>query len=154
MKYYFKENFRLLYADGTLYDENQLPVYTYENQTVFLPQIDLYKYGERIGHVKKNFTLILRNYDIVLNNEVVDSLQQQFTLAQEANAYRKSASLTCEDRILSSDSHSLDMSESLPIRRAISSCISSWAIITALFMSTSLKGSMNTVPPLDDALCT
>ena len=80
MKYYFKENFRLLYADGTLYDENQLPVYTYENQTVFLPQIDLYKYGERIGHVKKNFTLILRNYDIVLNNEVVDSLQQQFAL--------------------------------------------------------------------------
>ena len=83
MKYYFKENFRLLYADGTLYDENELPVYTYENQTLFLPQIDLYKYGEKIGHVKKNFTFFLRNYDIVLDDEVVDSLQQQFTLFRQ-----------------------------------------------------------------------
>ncbi len=79
MKYYFEENFKLLYADGTLYDENHLPVYTYENQTLFLPQIDLFKYGQKIGHVKKNWTFFLRNYDIVLDNEVVDSLQQQFT---------------------------------------------------------------------------
>ena len=79
MKYYFKENFRLLYADGTIYDENELPVYTYEDQNLFLTQTDLYRYGEKIGYVKKNFTLLLRNYDIVLDDQLVDSLQQQFT---------------------------------------------------------------------------
>ncbi len=79
MKYYFKESFRLLYADGTIYDENGLPVYTYENQTLILPQIDLYHYGEKIGHVKKNFTFLLKNYDLVLHDLPVDSLQQRFT---------------------------------------------------------------------------
>lgn len=83
MKYYFKENFRFLYADGTLYDSRNNPVYTYENQTLFFPQIDLYRYGEKVGHVKKNFTFFLNRYDIVLRNNVVDSLQQQFTLFRQ-----------------------------------------------------------------------
>ena len=80
MKYYFKENFRFLYADGALYDSNNNPVYTYRNQTILFPQIDLYRYGEKVGHVKKNFTFFLNRYDIVLGNRLVDSLQQKFTL--------------------------------------------------------------------------
>lgn len=83
MKYYFKENFRFLYADGALYDSNNNAVYTYENTTLFLPQINLYRYGEKVGHVKKNFTFLLRNYDIAVNERVVDSLQQQFTFFQQ-----------------------------------------------------------------------
>lgn len=83
MKYYFKENFRFLYADGALYDSNNNPVYTYRNQTLFFPQIDLYRYGEKVGHVKKNFTFFLNRYDIVLRNVLVDSLQQQFKLFRQ-----------------------------------------------------------------------
>ena len=44
-----------------------------------IPQIDLYKYGERVGHVKKNFSWFLRNYDLYLDDVNVDTLQQEFT---------------------------------------------------------------------------
>ena len=64
MKYYFKENFHLIYADGQLYDENNDVAYEYENKTIFFPEIDLYKDGEKIGYVKKQFKWFLRSYDI------------------------------------------------------------------------------------------
>ncbi|MBR2745222.1 MAG: hypothetical protein IKD99_00705 [Erysipelotrichaceae bacterium] len=83
MKYYFKENFRLLYADGALYDSHNNPVYTYRNQTLFFPQIDLFRYGEKVGHVKKNFTFFLRQYDIFVKERTVDTLNQQFTLFRQ-----------------------------------------------------------------------
>ena len=79
MKYYFKENFRLLYADGTLYDEQENPVYQYQNTTLLFPEIELYRDGELVGHVKKNFTLFLREYDIYLGDELADTLGQDFT---------------------------------------------------------------------------
>lgn len=84
MKYYFKENFRLLYADGALYNVNDDPVYTYENTTLFFPQINLYRYGEKVGHVKKNFTFFLRQYDIFVGETKVDSLNQEFTFFRQA----------------------------------------------------------------------
>ncbi|MBQ1341103.1 MAG: hypothetical protein IIY33_01340 [Erysipelotrichaceae bacterium] len=83
MKYYFKENFRLLYADGALYDSHNNPVYTYRNQTIFFPQIDLFRYGEKVGHVKKNFTFFLRQYDIFVKGRMIDTLNQQFTLFRQ-----------------------------------------------------------------------
>ena len=83
MKYYFKENFRFLYADGALYDSNNNPVYTYQNQTIFFPQIDLFRYGEKVGHVKKNFTFFLREYDIFVKERLVETLNQQFTLFRQ-----------------------------------------------------------------------
>ncbi|MBQ3384516.1 MAG: hypothetical protein IJG59_04795 [Erysipelotrichaceae bacterium] len=83
MKYYFKENFRLLYADGALYDSHNNPVYTYRNQTLFFPQIDLFRYGEKVGHVKKNFTFFLRQYDIFVKGRMIDTLNQQFTLFRQ-----------------------------------------------------------------------
>ncbi|MBQ1521934.1 MAG: hypothetical protein IIZ74_04160 [Erysipelotrichaceae bacterium] len=83
MKYYFKENFRLLYADGALYDSHNNPVYTYRNQTIFFPQIDLFRYGEKVGHVKKNFTFFLRQYDIFVKERMIDTLNQQFTLFRQ-----------------------------------------------------------------------
>ena len=79
MKYYFKENFRLLYADGALYDEYERPAYEYQNTTLMFPKIELYRDGELVGHVKKNFTLFLRQYDIYLGDELVDTLNQKFT---------------------------------------------------------------------------
>ena len=79
MKYYFKENFRLLYADGSLYDENENAVYDYRNTTLLFPDIELYRDGEFIGHVKKNFTIFLREYDIYLGDELVDRLSQELT---------------------------------------------------------------------------
>jgi|GEM_PF-2016887 uncharacterized protein YxjI len=79
MKYYLKENFHLLYADGNIYDEYDRPVYSYENTTLMFPQIDLYKNGERVGHVKKNFSWFLRNYDLYLDDVNVDTIQQEFT---------------------------------------------------------------------------
>ena len=79
IKYCFKENFHLFYADGQLYDSNDVPVYTYENKTLILPEIELRHYGEYVGKVCKNFTLFLRQYDIYLGDEFVDSLNQQFT---------------------------------------------------------------------------
>ena len=83
MKYYFRENFRFLYADGALYDSNNNQVYTYENQTIFFPEIDLFRYGEKVGHVKKNFTFFLREYDIFVKDRMVDTLNQQFTLFRQ-----------------------------------------------------------------------
>ncbi len=80
MKYYFKENFRLLYADGQLYDANNDPVYTYQNNTLILPEIELRQYGNLVGYVKQNFTLLLKSFDIYLGNEYVDSLQEKFRL--------------------------------------------------------------------------
>ncbi len=79
MKYSLKENFRFLYADGQLYDEDGDVAYTYENSTLFFPQINLYREDFLLGYVKKNFTWFLRNYDIYFNDELVDSLDQKFT---------------------------------------------------------------------------
>ncbi|MBQ1288495.1 MAG: hypothetical protein IIY22_08070 [Erysipelotrichaceae bacterium] len=79
MRYYFKENLHFLYADGQLCDENGQTVYSYENQTLFLPRIDLYKFGTKIGHVKKQFTFFLRQYDLIYGGEEVASLNQEFT---------------------------------------------------------------------------
>ena len=76
MKYYLKENFRFLHADGQLYDENGTAVYTYRNKNLFLPRIDLCKYGVNIGHVKKQFRWILDQYDIVYGPDHVGSLNQ------------------------------------------------------------------------------
>ena len=84
MKYYFKENFRLLYADGALYNVNGDPVYTYENTTLFFPQINLYRYGEKVGHVKKNFTFFLRQYDIFVGESLVGSLNQELTFFRQS----------------------------------------------------------------------
>ena len=80
MKYYFKENFHLLYASGQLYDSHDQVAYSYENTTVMFPEIDLFYRGRRVGHVKKNFSLFLRNYDIYVGDELEDSLQQELTL--------------------------------------------------------------------------
>ncbi|MBQ6559799.1 MAG: hypothetical protein IJL85_03115 [Erysipelotrichaceae bacterium] len=79
MKYYLKENFRFLYADGQLYDENDNVVYYYENKTLLYPKIGLYKDDKMIGFVKKNFTWFLRQYDLFLDDEFVGSLDQKFT---------------------------------------------------------------------------
>lgn len=78
-RYYFKENLHFLYADGQLFDENEQTVYSYENQTLFLPRIDLYKYGNYIGHVQKEFTFFLRRYELVYEGEEVASLNQEFS---------------------------------------------------------------------------
>lgn len=79
MKYYFKENFRFLYADGQLYDKHDEEVYKFENVTLLLPQVNLYKYGKKVGHIKQNFTFFLRSYDIYLDDVFIDSLEQEFT---------------------------------------------------------------------------
>ena len=41
MKYYLKENFRFLYDEGQIYDENGDVAYTFEKETLFLPKISL-----------------------------------------------------------------------------------------------------------------
>ena len=46
MKYFLKENLRLLYADGQIYDEDGMTVYTYKNETLMFPEIDLYRDDE------------------------------------------------------------------------------------------------------------
>lgn len=78
-RYYFKENLHFLYADGQLFDENEQTVYSYENQTLFLPRIDLYKYGNYIGHVQKEFSFFLRRYGLFYEGEEVGSLDQEFS---------------------------------------------------------------------------
>ena len=80
MRYFFKEDLHLLYATGALYDSNDNPVYSYENETLLFPRIAVRRYDEEIGYVKKNFTLFLRQYDIVLGDQLIDSLQQRFRL--------------------------------------------------------------------------
>ena len=89
MKYYFKENFRLMYADGQLYGPHDEVVYKYENMTLFLPQVNLYKYGKKVGHIKKNFTLFLRSYDIFIDDVFVDSLDQELTFFHPELSLRK-----------------------------------------------------------------
>ena len=79
MKYYFKENFHLIYADGQLYDENNDVAYEYENKTIFFPEIDLYKDGEMIGYVKKQFKWFLRSYDIYHHDEYVARINQELS---------------------------------------------------------------------------
>ena len=78
MKYYLKENFRFLYADGQLYDEDDNIAYEFQNQTLMFPQIDLYRNGEAVGHIKKRFSWFLEKYDIYHYDNYVDSLNQQF----------------------------------------------------------------------------
>ena len=79
MKYYLKENFRFLYHDGQLYDETGREVYRFENVTLFLPQIDLYKEGYKIGHIKKNFTFFLKEYDVYYQDRLFCTINQRFT---------------------------------------------------------------------------
>jgi len=79
-RYYFKENLHFLYADGQLFDENEQAVYSYENQTLFLPRIDLYRYGNYMGHVQKEFTFFLRRYNLIYEGEEIASLNQEFSL--------------------------------------------------------------------------
>ena len=78
MEYYFKENLHLFYASGQLYDSNDREVYRYENETWLLPETVLYRNGRRVGHVKKNFTFFMNNYDIYVGDRLEDTLQQHF----------------------------------------------------------------------------
>ena len=78
MKYYFRENFHLFYADGQICDQNGRDVYDYNYETIFFPQINLYKNGIRIGEIKKRFSWFMRRYDIYYEGRQVDSIQQQF----------------------------------------------------------------------------
>ena len=80
MKYYFKENFHLFLPDGAVYDEYDREVYRYENETFMFPEISLYKYGRKVGHVKKNFSLFLREYDLFVGDQLADTINQQFSL--------------------------------------------------------------------------
>ncbi|MBQ4253813.1 MAG: hypothetical protein II712_03195 [Erysipelotrichaceae bacterium] len=81
MKYYLKENFHLLFADGTISDENGNVVYTYENQPVmFLPKISLYRDGEKIGSVEKTWTFIGASFDMYLHGEYIDNLRQKMKM--------------------------------------------------------------------------
>ncbi len=77
MKYYLKENFRLLHADGQLYNEAGEEVYTYKNKNVFFPRIDLCKYGINIGHIKEQFRWFLDHFDIVYGAETVGTLEEK-----------------------------------------------------------------------------
>ncbi len=79
MKYYLKEKFRFLYADGQLYDEYGNVAYEYENTKLMLPQIDLYRHGDLIGSVRKRFQWFLSRYDIYHRGAYVDSIQQRFS---------------------------------------------------------------------------
>ena len=81
MKYYLKENFHLLFADGAISDESGNVVYTYENQPVmFLPKIYLYREGEKIGSVEKTWTFIGASYDMYLYGEYIDNLRQRMKM--------------------------------------------------------------------------
>ncbi len=75
-RYYLRENFRFLYADGQIYDENGRKVYTYYNRNMVFPRIDLLKFGVNIGHVKKEFSWFLRHYDIVYGAENMGCLDE------------------------------------------------------------------------------
>ena len=77
MKYYLKENFRWIKADGQLYNEAGDEVYCYENRGLFLPRIDLYKYDVNIGHVQTRFSWIRAIYDLVYGSEIVGTLNSK-----------------------------------------------------------------------------
>lgn len=79
MKYYLKENFRFLYADGQLYDDNGDIAYEYRNQTLMFPRVELYRYGRLIGYIKKRFSWLLSRYDIYHNDRFIDSISQRLT---------------------------------------------------------------------------
>ena len=79
-KYYFKENFHFLYADGQLYDERENIVYDYQNETLMFPKISLYRHGQYLGHVQKNVSFMLSSFDIYVDGILVDTLQQNFAL--------------------------------------------------------------------------
>lgn len=79
MRFYFKENFRLLYADGQLYDQYDREVYNYRNETLMFPEISLWRDGSRIGTVKKRFSWFMRHYDLYYQGRYIDTIRQQFT---------------------------------------------------------------------------
>lgn len=80
MKYYFKEKFTFLFDRGELYDEAGNTAYTFQSTTVMFPEIHLYgRYGE-IGMVQTRFAWFLSKYDLYLNGNYVDRLQQELTL--------------------------------------------------------------------------
>ena len=80
MKYYLKENFHLLVADGQLLNELGEAVYTYENEFSLLPKVHLYRDGEEIGRVEKAWTFFMMKYDLYLRGEFVDSLTQKMKM--------------------------------------------------------------------------
>ena len=77
MKYFLKENFRLFFAKGGFYNEYGEEVYTYQNSALFLPRIDLYKYGVNIGHIQTRFSFFLARYDLIYGNEMIGSLNEK-----------------------------------------------------------------------------
>ena len=83
MKYYFKENVKAFLPDGDLYNEKEEVVYHFENTTLFFPDVYLSKDGKKIGHVKKKFNWFIRTYEIYLNDQLVDILNQDKVLKQE-----------------------------------------------------------------------
>ncbi|MBR0138144.1 MAG: hypothetical protein IJM15_07025 [Erysipelotrichaceae bacterium] len=80
MKYYLKENFHLLVADGQINNQLGETVYTYENEFTFLPKVHLYREGEEIGRVEKAWTFFMMKYDLYLHGKLVDSLTQKMKM--------------------------------------------------------------------------
>ena len=79
MKYYLKENFRFLYDEGQIYDENGDVAYTFEKETLFLPKISLYdSMGAPVGRIETELSFFLREYSIYLYDDYAGKIKQEF----------------------------------------------------------------------------
>ena len=79
MKYYFKEDFTILYDKGALMDADGHVVYDFESTKVFLPCLQVYKYGHHIGEVRERLRFVLGHFDIEVFGEYNDSLVEKLT---------------------------------------------------------------------------
>lgn len=79
MKYLFKEDFSLTRNDGTIYDMDMNPVYTFASQKLFYPEVSLYSGDELVGSVKTKKTFLLSSYEFYYNGEHIETMREVFS---------------------------------------------------------------------------
>ena len=77
MKYYLKENLRLMNTDGELLNEEGKTAYLFRSSSLFGTKIELFHKEEMIGMIQSKFSLVNADYDLFFKEEKIGSLKQR-----------------------------------------------------------------------------
>ena len=79
MRYYFEEEMRLVYNEGTIYEEDTGAIaYTFKNQKMMVSEVHLYtEHGLDLGYVKSIPAFLHHRFEIWYKGEFVDQIDSK-----------------------------------------------------------------------------
>ncbi len=90
MKYYFKEEMRLIYNEGEIFEEESGNLaYTFKNQKMMFPETHLYSYeGEDLGFIQMKMSWVNGKFELYHRGEYIDTIESKFHLLKHELLFR------------------------------------------------------------------